>query len=236
MILVFAFGGGMTNFILAIYSAIFFVLMTCIARSFNQSLRDALRITFENEDLIASVTAANAKILIQNKELEHIAHHDALTGLPNRKLLADRMQQAMVRGQRRNMKIAVLFVDLDGFKPINDKLGHDAGDIALCEVSARLRAVMRKEDTLARVGGDEFVILLSDLNDNIKASVELVAGKLLEVFLQPFSIYNQSFSMGASIGIAIGDDASLDQLLIAADLAMYQAKQAGGGQYFWVKV
>ncbi len=175
-----------------------------------------------------------SKLIESQTELEHIAQHDTLTGLPNRQLLADRMKQALMRSQRNKTQVAVLFLDLDGFKPINDGMGHEAGDAALCEVAKRLNATMRREDTFARVGGDEFVILLSDLNENSKTSVELVANKCLAVFHQPFVIQDQACKLGVSIGIAVGDGAcSPDKLLIAADQAMYRAKDAGRGQFCW---
>jgi diguanylate cyclase (GGDEF)-like protein len=234
LILVFVFSGGIANIVLALYSSIFLALMVGIAFRYNNSLRNSWQITFEKEDLIKSLTEANEKILFQNIELNHIAHHDMLTGLPNRHLLADRMKQAMVRSQRNQSKVAVLFLDLDGFKPINDQLGHEAGDTALREVAERLRGAMRLEDTLARVGGDEFVILLSDLNENVKDAAELVARKCLSVFQQPFLIHDHHYRMGTSIGISFGDrDCSPDKLLIAADMAMYKAKEAGRGQYCW---
>jgi diguanylate cyclase (GGDEF)-like protein len=175
-----------------------------------------------------------SRLLASRAELQHLAHHDPLTGLPNRQLLADRMKQALARAQRSRGKVAVLFLDLDGFKPINDEFGHEAGDAALREVTSRLSAVVRSEDTLARVGGDEFVILLSDLSDNFKDAAESVANKCLEAFQQPFVVYGQSIELGTSIGIAIGDgECTADKLLIAADQAMYQAKQTGRGRFCW---
>ncbi|MFA6015840.1 MAG: GGDEF domain-containing protein [Gallionellaceae bacterium] len=234
MILVFVYLGGTANFVLALYSSIFLALMIGIAFRYNKSLSNAWQITFEKEDLIKSLTEANEKISLQNNELAHIAHHDMLTGLPNRQMLADRMSQAMTRSQRNHSQVAVLFLDLDGFKPINDEFGHEAGDVALQDVTQRLSGAMRREDTLARVGGDEFVILLSDLNENTKDAVELVANKCLSVFQQPFLINDQPRRIGTSIGIAIGDgECSPDKLLIAADLAMYRAKEAGRKQFFW---
>jgi len=177
-----------------------------------------------------------AKLIESRAALEHIAHHDTLTGLPNRQLLADRMKQALARAQRGKMQVAVMLLDLDGFKAINDGLGHEAGDAALCEVATRLRGALRREDSLARVGGDEFVILLSDLSNNARDAAQAVARKCLQAFQQPFIINEQSCRLGASIGIVIGDsECSADKLLIAADQAMYQAKEAGRGQYRWAE-
>jgi diguanylate cyclase (GGDEF)-like protein len=175
-----------------------------------------------------------SKLIESRAELQHLAHHDALTGLPNRQLLADRMQLALARAQRNNGRIAVLFLDLDGFKPINDSMGHEAGDLALCEVADRLREAVRHEDTLARVGGDEFVILLSDLGENATGVAELVAKKCLEIFRQPFEIREESCLLGTSIGIALGNgNCDADKLLIAADHAMYSAKDSGRGKFIW---
>ena len=175
-----------------------------------------------------------SKLLESRAELEHLAHHDSLTGLPNRQLLADRMKQALARAQRSKGNIAVLFLDLDGFKPINDALGHEAGDAALREVAVRLGEAVRREDTLARVGGDEFVVLLSDLDDHAREAAESVASKCLEIFRQPFIIREQACQLGTSIGIAIGGgNCSPSKLLIAADQAMYRAKSAGCGKFLW---
>lgn len=194
----------------------------------------------ERDDEVGHLTAAFnrvlAKLLESRAKLEHMAHHDTLTGLPNRQLLADRMKQALARAKRSGGKVAVLFLDLDGFKPINDELGHEAGDAALREVALRLSKVVRDEDTLARVGGDEFVIFLSDLNEQARTSAELVANKCLAVFNQPLMMGEQFCTLGTSIGIALGNSGSATgPLLIAADRAMYQAKAAGRSQFYWAK-
>jgi diguanylate cyclase (GGDEF)-like protein len=144
------------------------------------------------------------------------------------------MKQALARAQRGKGYVAVLFLDLDGFKPINDQFGHDAGDVALRQVTERLKEVVRQEDTLARVGGDEFVIVLSDLHDKATSVAEMVARKCLEVFVQPFPINGQACQMGTSIGIVVGDHrCDPDKLLVAADQAMYRAKEGGRGQFVW---
>lgn len=175
-----------------------------------------------------------SKLIESRSELHHIAHHDSMTGLPNRQLLADRMRLALARAHRIKGRVAVLFLDLDGFKPVNDEMGHEAGDAALTEVAARLQNTLRREDTLARVGGDEFVVLLSDLNGNAASTAELVAGKCLDVFQQPFIIRGQPRKLGTSIGISVGSgNCAVDELLVAADRAMYQAKQEGGGKFSW---
>lgn len=175
------------------------------------------------------------KLLQTQAELDHMAHHDPLTGLPNRMLLYDRLSQARARAQRNGTQLAVLFMDLDGFKPINDILGHDAGDAALVEVARRLNGIVRAADTLARVGGDEFVILVDDLDTApaaAESAVTTVATKCLRAFDAPIVLDGQAQSIGLSIGIALGDGQSAtDDLLSAADGAMYQAKHNGRGCY-----
>ncbi len=184
--------------------------------------------------LTTSFNRVLSTLLESRAKLDHMAHHDVLTGLPNRQLLADRLKLAVARAQRSKGQIAVLFLDLDGFKPINDGLGHEAGDAALCQVTERLQSVVRQEDTLARVGGDEFVIVLSDLNGNAREAAELVAKKCLDIFRQPFLINEHSCHLATSIGIALGDSNCVPhKLLIAADQAMYRAKEAGRGQFIW---
>ncbi|MFD1122119.1 diguanylate cyclase domain-containing protein [Methylophilus flavus] len=233
-VLVFALGNSVPNFIMAVFSVIFYLLMIGVAFHFNKSLRHAQRVSFENEDLIGSLKEAYHKISAQNLELNHVAHHDILTGLPNRKLLAVRMQQAMEIAEVKNTSTAILYLDLNGFKAINDQLGHEAGDMALIEVSRRLGKVIRGSDTLARVGGDEFVIVLSDLQGNAAASVEMVANKCLMVFEQVFKIQSAERQLGASIGLAICKEGNtIEQLLSLADKAMYQAKLLGRGKIYW---
>ncbi|MDD2924509.1 diguanylate cyclase [Rhodoferax sp.] len=190
------------------------------------------------DDEVGHMTVAFNRVLStlieSRRELEHLAHHDRLTGLPNRQLLADQMRAALDRAQRHRRKVVVLYLDLDGFKAINDRLGHEAGDAALCEVTGRLTQVLRRVDTLARVGGDEFVVLLSDLDDNANAAAERVAGKCLQVFNTPVVVADQACVLGVSIGLAVGDgDSSAEGLLNAADQAMYRAKQAGRGRFDW---
>ena len=172
-----------------------------------------------------------ARLVDSQAELTHLARHDMLTGLPNRLLLADRLQQALLRAQRNRSQLAVLFLDLDGFKPINDRLGHDAGDDALREVATRLGEAVRHSDTLARVGGDEFVVVLTDLDQAGAAeAVQTVAEKCIAAMAAPFILGGQSCTMGVSIGAVVGDgESSADSLLLVADNAMYRAKESGRG-------
>jgi diguanylate cyclase (GGDEF)-like protein/PAS domain S-box-containing protein len=163
------------------------------------------------------------------EQLEHRAFHDHLTDLPNRYLFVDRLGQALRRTRRRKgRKVAVLFVDLDRFKVINDSLGHEAGDILLVLVSERLRRCLRPEDTLARFGGDEFVALLQDVEDPSEAIK--VAGRITEEIKRPFVLEGRELFVRASLGVAVGDadTPSPEGLLRDADTAMYRAKHEGG--------
>ncbi|MBJ6725522.1 diguanylate cyclase domain-containing protein [Geomesophilobacter sediminis] len=177
------------------------------------------------------------KLLASQAQLEHLAHHDSLTGLPNRKLLNDRMQQALGRARRSGTRVALLMLDLDGFKNVNDEMGHSAGDEALRQVAARLGGHTRCEDTVARIGGDEFVILLTDQQEQVSRMAERVAYKCLESLAEPFEIFGIERQLGTSIGIAIGDGSlRTDELLAAADHAMYRAKESGGGGIAWAEL
>jgi diguanylate cyclase (GGDEF)-like protein/PAS domain S-box-containing protein len=166
-------------------------------------------------------------------QLEHIAYHDALTGLPNRTLLADRLQLAIAHAGRHRQRLAVVYVDLDGFKAVNDMHGHDQGDALLIAVAQRMRDVLRSEDTLARIGGDEFVAVLGDLDDD--AAVETPLQRLLAAASEPVSLAAGEARVSASLGVTFfpqGDATDPDQLLRQADHALYQAKLAGKNRYY----
>ncbi|TAK62602.1 response regulator [Methylobacter sp.] len=165
------------------------------------------------------------------KELQRIAHYDALTGIPNRILLADRMAQAIAQSKREGGMLGVCYLDLDGFKPVNDTLGHQAGDQVLIEIARRIESILRKGDTCARLGGDEFVVLLPNLHHAEKCIVTVK--RLLEIIARPILVQDQPFFLTASIGITIcpGDDSDADGLLSHADQAMYVAKQSGKNRY-----
>ncbi|HQC85632.1 MAG TPA: MASE3 domain-containing protein [Rhodoferax sp.] len=164
-------------------------------------------------------------------ELEHIAHYDALTGMPNRVLLADRLQQAMLQSQRRNSALAVAYLDLDGFKPVNDQHGHEVGDQLLVTLSQRMKASLRESDTLARIGGDEFVALLVDIGE--RRDCELLLSRLLQAAATPVRVDGALLQLSASIGVTLypQDNADADQLVRHADQAMYLAKQAGKNRF-----
>ncbi|MDX1537725.1 EAL domain-containing protein [Arsukibacterium sp.] len=172
----------------------------------------------------------------QNQEAIHqLAFYDALTSLPNRRLLLERLEQAFSLAGRMPCQGAVLFIDLDHFKDLNDTLGHAVGDELLSQVARRLGDQLRKSDTLARFGGDEFVVLLAELQprpDLAGQRVELLAMKLMDILSQPFQLAERSYSISASIGIAMFSDANnVDELLQRADLAMYDAKDRGRNRY-----
>ena len=161
------------------------------------------------------------------QEMRRLATHDTLTGLVNRELLRDRIQQALAGERRRTHRAAVLFIDLDQFKTINDSLGHETGDKLLVEVAQRLVASVRAEDTVARQGGDEFIVFLPRIQDTQNAA--LIAGKLVQQLALPFRIDGHELYIGSSIGIAVfpehGDD--VDTLLKNSDTAMYTVKEGG---------
>lgn len=170
--------------------------------------------------------------LIKNqKELERIAHHDTLTGLPNRLLLLDRLTLATAHAQRNQSRIAVCYLDLDGFKAVNDHHGHGAGDELLREIALRLTGVVRSEDTVARLGGDEFVILLTELH--LQEDYRALLERLLQEIGKPIEVEGHTVGVSASIGISIYPDNTLEveQLLQQADHAMYQAKRLGRNRY-----
>ncbi|HEX5806919.1 MAG TPA: CHASE domain-containing protein [Macromonas sp.] len=168
----------------------------------------------------------------QQHLLEHMAHFDALTGLPNRVLLGDRLKQAMAQTLRRDLKLAVVYLDLDGFKAVNDDLGHEAGDRLLVQTAEHMKVVLREGDTLARLGGDEFVAVLLDLPD-VEACVPLVV-RLLSAAHQEVQVQGVIRRVSASLGVTFypqPDEVDADQLLRQADQAMYQAKLAGKNRY-----
>jgi diguanylate cyclase (GGDEF)-like protein/PAS domain S-box-containing protein len=174
-----------------------------------------------------ALVAANRELERANQRLEHIAHYDALTHLPNRVLLADRMQQALAQSQRRQQSLAVAFIDLDGFKTINDQHGHAMGDQLLIAIALRMRAALREGDTLARIGGDEFVVVLTDLSH--ASDCEPLVDRLLAAAAEPITLNDTRLEVSASIGVTIypQDGVDAEQLLRHADQAMYLAKQAG---------
>lgn len=168
--------------------------------------------------------------LVEEK-LAHFAHHDYLTDLPNRILFLNTLEHSTLLAKRNNYKVAVLFLDLDGFKQANDTLGHDSGDLLLQEVAKRLTGLVRTSDTVARVGGDEFTLVLNNIESDENAA--LMSNKIIAALSEPFDLKGQQCHVGGSIGISIypDDSKSLEKLISQADEAMYLAKQSGKNTY-----
>jgi diguanylate cyclase (GGDEF)-like protein/PAS domain S-box-containing protein len=162
------------------------------------------------------------------EKIRHLAHYDALTDLPNRRLLTDRLQRAIAHAKRNNLNLALMFVDLDDFKIVNDTIGHEGGDILLAAAAKRLQLCMRESDTLSRLGGDEFIVLLPSISATDDAT--LVAQKILDALREPFDISGHSCRVTASIGIAVYPAHGLNErtLINRADAAMYVVKHGGG--------
>lgn len=190
-----------------------------------------LSVTLVISSLDAHFAGNNARLAqslqAANEQLRNIALSDNLTGLPNRLLLEDRMQQALVHAERSGRGFALLFVDLDHFKPVNDTYGHPVGDALLQAVAGRLTAALRKGDTVARMGGDEFVVLLPEISGNADAAA--IGNKILDELGRPFGIRHHELSISCSIGISVypQDGGDIAMLLSKADAAMYRAKQGG---------
>jgi diguanylate cyclase (GGDEF)-like protein len=168
-------------------------------------------------------------------DMKTIALHDELTGLPNRRLLLDRMHQAAMVSARFGNQVAVMFLDLDEFKQVNDRFGHEAGDLLLQQVAARMQVCLREGDSVSRMGGDEFVLLLEALSPHrleAAAQAQRVAHKMLVALEQPYNLHGLTLNSTASIGVVLFSDNTLDSdaLLKMADSAMYQAKSAGRNQ------
>lgn len=165
------------------------------------------------------------------KEIFHMAYHDHLTGLPNRRLFRDRLTQAISLAERTEKMIGVIFIDLDSFKTINDTLGHEGGDSILTALSIKLTEAVRQSDTVSRFGGDEFLIMINNINS--ADDIHPVANKLLSILKHPFLVDGQEFNLTTSVGIALYpfDGTDLDSLIKNADIAMYKAKENGKNQY-----
>jgi diguanylate cyclase (GGDEF)-like protein len=206
-------------------------------RALQAGAKDFICKPFEMAEVLArvhnmlEVRLLHALALSHGKMLESLARNDPLTGLANRRLLAERMTMALAHARRKKTALAVVYIDLDGFKQVNDALGHEAGDALLKMVAGRLAVMVRKEDTLARMGGDEFLILLTDINN--AASAVTVALKAIEMVSRPYDIEGHTVTITTSAGVGIypanGEDANT--LIKSADLAMYEAKRAGKNAY-----
>jgi diguanylate cyclase (GGDEF)-like protein len=179
--------------------------------------------------IVGTVADIDARKL-QEEQIRHLAHHDILTGLPNRLLFGDRLRQALLAAQREEHKLALIFFDLDKFKPVNDSYGHAVGDVLLQQVATRLRTTLRASDTLARLGGDEFVVLLPRVSG--AGDAKKVAEDILRELNRPFMTEGFTVHISASLGVAVYPDGALDadSLLRCADTAMYEAKLLGRGR------
>jgi diguanylate cyclase (GGDEF)-like protein len=181
-----------------------------------------------------AVSAQNEKMQATQERMELMATHDALTGLPNRSLARDRFEQAAAAARRGEYSVALLYLDLDNFKNVNDTLGHGSGDTLLKLVSDRLASLLRTADTVARLGGDEFLLLVPEVNDG--ATVAEIASKVVAGLMAPFEVVGMEIFAGCSMGITMfpADGADFDSLLKKADIAMYRAKESGrNGFRFW---
>ncbi len=193
---------------------------------------DAAALSYEDRRMLGEIAGRLAIAVAsawREDELFQRAHYDSLTGLPNRSLFNDRLQHEIARGRREGRSLAVMFIDLDRFKSVNDAQGHNAGDMLLCEAAARIRSITRESDTVSRHGGDEFTVLLTDIREQRDALH--VANNVIAALSQPFSIGDQNSFLSATIGIAIFPDngASAELLMKHADTAMYRAKSTGRG-------
>jgi len=199
-----------------------------LARNFNDMLSE-----IEHKDLILEKTVADrtAELLQLNNRLQHEAFHDPLTGLANRMLFEDRLQVVITQAQRNNLLFALIYFDLDHFKAINDTLGHDTGDALLIAVTQRMKTAIRAEDTLCRIGGDEFTLIVNPIAS--AANAETVAQKMLAVFAHPFTCNEHELSISSSIGISLYPEHSTNKRKLKqfADIAMYSSKHSGRNNY-----
>ncbi len=209
--------GTTVSIALAVLFVVYVVYVTVAGQALAKSLRENISLRI----------ASN----LDNKKVHQLAYYDFLTGLPNRRLLSDRLQQAFIRCERSQSYGAVLSLDLNNFKGLNDSMGHQAGDELLQQVSARLQQCLRKKDTIARMGGDEFIAVLDELGcemaDAARAA-QVTAEKMMSVFAQPFQLQQSKYRTTPSIGICLfhGNDHSEAEVLRRADIAMYQAKKS----------
>jgi len=238
--------GGNPHLAMGLLATIFTAAILITAWQIYLTVRSSLNLQFENEDLVVDLQNAKNHAETLNQELEirvqvrtaelqdalaeneYLAYHDALTGMPNRRLLEDRLEQALARADRRPHKVAVLALDLDNFKEVNDTFGHRVGDLVLKSVVTRVKARLRASDTLARTGGDEFTVV-AEVADALGAQILVSALEL--AFARPFEVEGELVTTGASIGVALypDDGRSADELHSAADKVMYVAKRSKRG-------
>jgi len=223
MMVMFLFSNDSALMTMSIAAAVFLLLTTATVKAFNQQLMDGIYLRWQTEQ--------------SAKENEQFAFFDALTGLPNRRLLSERLSFALTNAARTGKPLAVLFMDLNKFKELNDNHGHEMGDLLLKSFSNRLKKSMRQTDTVARLGGDEFVVILEGLNESLAPANELatkIASKLMVDLQYPYQLSETlSYQSIPSVGIAVSNTSGAttsDELIKYADIAMYQAKKSGNGQ------
>lgn len=206
--------------------------MLAQARGMPQELQISSN-TSETRNLIEAFNQMSEKVIQRETRLDFIAHHDNLTKLPNRLMFNERLMHAILLTQRSERQVALMILDLDRFKMINDTLGHLFGDKLLQQTAQRLKDCIRAEDTIARLGGDEFAIILENINSN--EEVDIFAQKIITLFASPFFIDDQEIHTSTSIGIALApvDSSEPNTLIRYADIAMYQSKNTGRNQYSW---
>lgn len=208
---------------------------TDIVTGFEAGGVDYITKPFVPEELLARVQT-HLEIVKLRSEVEYLANHDALTGLPSLRLATDRLKIALSNARRNESKVALLFLDLDGFKTVNDSYGHEAGDVVLQTIAERIRGVIREGDTCCRVGGDEFMIILCGATDN--SSIKGVSKRLILEVNTAVDYQGHELSVGVSIGIAVYPDHADDAeaLKRRADDIMYEVKAAGKNNYFFAEV
>lgn len=223
----------------------FEVVMIGTVHRVHHLFRRNIELRLANEGLVQSLTASAASLNLANgslereiserrraqEQIEFLANHDALTGLPNRLLQHDRFEQAVARAKRTGARLALLFVDLDHFKAVNDTFGHPVGDALLCEVANRLQACLRGGDSACRQGGDEFLLLLTEVED--RAVTAAIAKRVLALLCEPILLGGQRLEVGGSIGISMypDDGTDFEVLISRSDRALYAAKHAGRAQF-----
>ncbi|MBI2751119.1 MAG: GGDEF domain-containing protein [Burkholderiales bacterium] len=177
--------------------------------------------------MVTGRTRALRLAAAMTEELRHMAQHDPLTGLPNRAMFSDRLQHELARARRQEGRFAVIFLDLDNFKPINDHFGHAVGDRLLQQVARRLQDAIRASDTVGRIGGDEFVVLMPELTEPEAASG--LAEKIRQAVRQPFTVDDHQLCISCSLGVAVYPEDGIDEIALtkSADTAMYRAKERG---------
>ncbi|MGZ8270203.1 MAG: diguanylate cyclase domain-containing protein [Methylophilus sp.] len=218
MIISFLILGGEIPYAMSIAGLVYVVFITYSVFKFNQSLIESIVLRHEADE--------------REEKIKQMAFYDALTNLPNRRLLLDRLEHALLVSKRMEKGGAILFIDINNFKKLNDTLGHHAGDLLLKQVAERLTESVRESDTVARLGGDEFVIMIENLNhayDQAKNEVDLIVNEMLENLNRPFNLEGTEYYCTVSMGLAIfGKHGNTYQALLKrADIAMYQAKKSG---------